>query len=86
MSAVLNGAPEYLDQLVQYSTDPDVSERLDTVDEFIEFLDKVEDELTTPSNQLVGDPNHAKPGDILPGGFEVIRKLGVGSTATVPRS
>ena len=50
--------------------------------EFIEFLDKVEDELTTPSNQLVGDPTHAKPGDILPGGYEVIRKLGTGSTAT----
>ena len=82
VSAVLNGAPESLDQLVQYSTDPDVSERLDTVDEFIEFLDTVEDELTTPSSQLVGDPNHAKPGDILQGGYQVIRKIGVGSTAT----
>ena len=82
VSAVLNGAPESLDQLVQYSTDPDVSDRLDTVEEFIEFLYKVEDELTTPSNQLVGDPNHAKPGDILQGGYNVIRKLGVGSTAT----
>ena len=82
VSAVLNGAPESLDQLVQYSTDPDVSNRLDTADEFIELLDKVEDELTTPSNQLVGDPTHAKPGDILPGGYEVIRKLGTGSTAT----
>lgn len=81
VSAVLNGAPEALDQLVQYSTDPDVSSRLDTVDEFIEYLDKVEDELTTPSNQLVGDPTHAKPGDVLPGGFHVVRKLGVGSTA-----
>jgi serine/threonine protein kinase len=82
VSAVLNGALESLDQLVQYSTDPDVSNRLDTVDEFIDFLVKVEDELTTPSNQLVGDPNHAKPGDTLPGGFQVDRKLGVGSTAT----
>jgi serine/threonine protein kinase len=82
VSSVLNGAPESLDQLIQYSTDPDVSNRLDSVDEFIQYLDKVEDELTTPSNQLVGDPTHAKPGDILPGGFEVIRKLGTGSTAT----
>lgn len=81
VSAVLNGAPESLDQLVQYSTDPDVSNRLDSVDEFIEYLDKVEDELTTPSNQLVGDPTLAKPGDILPGGFQVVRKLGTGSTA-----
>ncbi len=82
VSAVLNGAPESLDQLVQYSTDPDVSNRLDTAAEFLEFLDKVEEELTTPSNQLVGDPTHAKPGDILPGGYEVVRKLGTGSTAT----
>jgi serine/threonine protein kinase len=82
VSAVLNGAPESLDQLVQYSTDPDVSNRLDTAADFIELLDKVEDELTTPSNQVVGDPTQAKPGDILPGGYEVIRKLGTGSTAT----
>lgn len=82
ISGILNGAPEALDQLVQYSTDPDVSNRLDSVDEFIQYLDKVEDELTTPSNQLVGDPTHAKPGDLLTGGFEVIRKLGTGSTAT----
>ena len=82
ISSVLNGAPEALDQLIQYSTDPDVSNRLDSVDEFIQYLDKVEDELTTPSNQLVGDPTHAKSGDILHGGFEVIHKLGTGSTAT----
>ncbi len=82
VSAVLNGAPESLDQLVQNSTDPDVSERLDTAAEFTEQLDKVEEDLTTPSNQLVGDPTQAKPGDILPGGYEVIRKLGTGSTAT----
>ncbi|MCO6436553.1 MAG: BREX system serine/threonine kinase PglW [Phycisphaerae bacterium] len=81
VSAVLNGAPETLDQLVQYSTDPDVTDRLDTAEEFIEYLDRVEDELTAPSNQLIGDPTHAKPGDILPGGFSVRRKLGTGSTA-----
>lgn len=82
VSGVLNGAPESLDQLVQYSTDPDVSNRLDTAADFLELLEKVEDELTTPSNQVVGDPTNAKPGDILPGGYEVIRKLGTGSTAT----
>lgn len=81
VSAVLNGAPESLDQLVQQSTDPDVSERLNTAADFVECLDQVEVELTTPSNQLVGDPTHAKPGDLLPGGYEVIRKLGTGSTA-----
>lgn len=80
-SAVINGAPEALDELVQFSTDPDVSVRMETVQDFLEHLDKVEDELTTPSNQLVGDPTQAKPGDVLPGGYEVLRKIGTGSTA-----
>ncbi|KKM20991.1 hypothetical protein LCGC14_1639940, partial [marine sediment metagenome] len=81
VSAVLNGAPEALDELVQFSTDPDVSIRMETVQDFLEYLDKVEDELTTPSNQLVGDPTQAKPGDVLPGGHQVLRKIGTGSTA-----
>ena len=63
VSAVLNGAPESLDELVQYSTDPDVSNRLDTAAEFLELLDKVEEELSTPSDQVISDPTHAKPGD-----------------------
>jgi serine/threonine protein kinase len=81
VSAVLNGAPEALEQLVAYSTDPDVSNRLDTAEEFISYLNRLEDELTTPSNQLVGDPAQAKADDFLPGGYEVVRKLGMGSTA-----
>lgn len=82
ISAVVNGTPEALDELVQFSTDPDVSVRMETVQDFLEHLDKVEDELTTPTNELVGDPTQAKPGDLLPGGYEVLRKLGTGSTAT----
>jgi len=81
VSAVINGAPEALDELVQFSTDPDVSIRMETVQDFLEHLDRVEDELTTPSNQLVGDPTQAKPGDVLAGGYEVLRKIGTGSTA-----
>lgn len=82
VSDVKNGIPASLDDLVKHSTDPDVSNRLDTAAEFLEYLDIVEEELTTPSNQLVGDPTSAKSGDLLPGGYEVIRKLGTGSTAT----
>jgi serine/threonine protein kinase len=82
VSAVLNGAPESLDELVRKSTDPDVSERLDTAVEFTEALDKVELDLTTPESEFAGDPTQAKPGVILPGGYEVLRKLGTGSTAT----
>lgn len=82
VSAVKNGAPEYLDELVQYSTDPDVSLRLDSVDDFLHLLDKLEDALTTPDNQYKGDPTQAKAGDVLPGGYLVKRKMGTGSTAT----
>ncbi|HCD34856.1 MAG TPA: BREX system serine/threonine kinase PglW [Phycisphaerales bacterium] len=82
VSAVLNGAPESLDLLVQYSTDPDVSNRLDTADEILDYLNEVENDLTTPSNQVIGDPTQAKAKDMLPGGYTVLRKLGTGSTAT----
>ncbi|MDE8346400.1 MAG: BREX system serine/threonine kinase PglW [Acidocella sp.] len=83
VSAVLNGAPESLEFLVQSSTDPDVSSRLDTVDDFIEYLNQIEEELTSPHNQPPSDPTGAKPGDILPGNYEVLRHLGTGSTAKV---
>jgi serine/threonine protein kinase len=82
VSAVCNTAAANLERLVQASTDPDVSLRLDSAAEFIELLDKVEDELTTPANQFSGDPTQAHAKDILPGGFEVVRKLGTGSSAT----
>jgi serine/threonine protein kinase len=81
VSAVLNGAPESLEELVKRSTDPDVSERLGTVDDFIEYLDHVEDELTSPHTPPPIDPTRANPGDVLPGGYEVLRHLGTGSTA-----
>ena len=82
VSAVCNTAAENLERLVQTSTDPDVSLRLDSAAEFLEALEKVEDELTTPDNQFSGDPARARGGELLPGGFEVVRKLGTGSSAT----
>ena len=82
VSSVLNGAPESLEELVRYSTDPDVNERLEPAAKFFEYLDNIEEELTTPDNQHRGDPTQAKPGDKLAGGYIVERKLGTGSTAT----
>jgi serine/threonine protein kinase len=82
VSAICNTAAANLERLVQESTDPDVTLRLDSTAEFIELLDKVEDELTTPANQFSGDPTQAHAKDVLPGGFEVLRKLGTGSSAT----
>ena len=83
ISAVLNGAGENLQELIQYSTHPDVSSRLDTVKDFLEFVDAVEDELTTPENQesTIDDPTQAQAGDRLSGGTLVIKRLGTGASS-----
>lgn len=83
VSAVLDGAPESLDMLVQFATHPDVTARLDSADDFLKELEKVEEELTTPDqpDDLVLDPTTAKPGDQLAHGLLVKRRLGKGSSA-----
>lgn len=83
ISSVLNGAGEHLQFLIQYSTHPDVTCRMDSVKDFLEGLDLVADELTTPDEQkeTVEDPAQAQAGDRLAGGYEVIRRLGSGASA-----
>ena len=83
ISSVLDGVPETLQYLVQFSTFPAGSDRLDSAVEFLEELDKVEDELTTPDpdEDLVRDPTAANAGDKLEHGFVVQRRLGKGSSA-----
>ncbi|MHC4880907.1 MAG: BREX system serine/threonine kinase PglW, partial [Planctomycetota bacterium] len=87
ISSVLNGATESLQELIQWSTLPEVSERsglIGTVDDFLELLEKVEDEATEPDDdRSIGDPNVARKDDVLPGGYRVIRKQGTGSCSTV---
>jgi serine/threonine protein kinase len=80
-SAVADGVPETLDELVHASTNPEVTGRLDAVDDFLRCLDDVEEELTAPAPERIADPPSAGPGDRLQGGFEVVRRLGTGSTA-----
>ena len=79
ISSVLNGAGEALQYLIQYSTHPDVSQRADSVADFLSQLDDVENELTSPDEESIDDPTRAQRGDQLPGGFRVIRRLGEGS-------
>ena len=67
ISAVLNGAGEALQFLIQYSTHPDVASRIDSVVDFLSYLDEVEDELTAPEHEFVEDPSRAQKGDLLPG-------------------
>jgi len=79
ISSVLNGAGENLQFLVQYSTHPEVANRIDSVVDFLGLLDDVEEELTTPEHDFVEDPSRAQKGDSLPENFTVIKRLGQGA-------
>ena len=81
VSSVLDGAGPKLEELIQWSTHPDVLTRIGSVEDFLTLLDDVEDELTAPTENLVADPLHAKRGDRLSNGFVVERVLGQGATA-----
>ena len=79
ISSVLNGAGEALQYLVQFSTHPEVPNRTDSAVEFLRELDEVESELTSPEHDYVADPTQAQIGDLLPGGYRVVRRLGQGA-------
>ena len=79
ISSVLNGAGEALQYLVQFSTHPEVPNRTDSAVEFRRELDEVESELTSPEHDYVADPAQAQIGDLLPGGYRVVRRLGQGA-------
>jgi len=81
ISAVLDGAGTELQDLIQFSTHPEVLSRLDSVADFLVYLDSVEDELTRPDEGAVKNPLEAGIGDYLPGGFTVKNRLGTGSSA-----
>jgi len=81
ISSVLDGAGPKLEELIQWSTHPDVLTRIGSVEDFLTLLDDVEDELTAPKETVVTDPLQAKQGDELPHGFVVKRELGQGATA-----
>jgi serine/threonine protein kinase len=78
--AVLDGAGPELEDLIRRGTDPDVDLRIDSAAEFLQGLDRVEDELTDPGGRAAVDPADARPGDPLEGGFRVERFLGRGAT------
>lgn len=79
ISSVLNGAGEHLQFVVQFATNPEVMNRLDSASDFLQELDQVEDELTAPEHEYVTDPGQAQKGDLLPGHFTVTRRLGQGA-------
>lgn len=82
ISSVLDGAGPKLEELIRWSTHPDVLTRIGSVEDFLTLLDDVEDELTAPAETVVVDPLQARRGDRLEHGFVVERVLGQGATAT----
>lgn len=80
ISEVLDGAPDSLQLLVQVATDPNPVDRPSDVREFLRMLDDVEEELTAPEPERGASPADARQGDSLTGGFQVLRRLGAGST------
>ena len=82
LSSVVDGVGPKLEELIQWSTHPDVLTRIGSVEDFLTLLDDVEDELTAPEVKFVADPLQAKRGDQLEHGFIVERVLGQGATAT----
>ena len=82
LSSVLDGAPQALEFLIEVSTHPEATTRLDSPSDFLEYLDAVEEELTAPdARDGLVDPIAAKPNDPLEHGWVVRRRLGKGSTA-----
>ena len=79
ISSVLDGAGPKLEELIQWSTHPDVLTRIGSVEDFLTLLDEVEDELTAPKETVVNDPLQAKQGDRLPQGFVVRTRARSGS-------
>lgn len=81
ISSVLNGASEWLQELIRFATHPVVPDRMGSVADFLGMLDEVENELTTPEHDYVDDPSRAQIGDVLPGGYNVVRRLGQGASS-----
>ncbi|MEU5413481.1 BREX system serine/threonine kinase PglW [Streptomyces clavifer] len=88
-SAVKDGIPPFLDDLIDAATAQQPDKRLDAVGDFLEMLAEVEadirpvavpeDEQQPPPDDL--DPLEVAPGTLLQGRWRVRRRLGTGSTA-----
>jgi len=83
LSNALDGASSGLQQLVEYSTKAQVTMRIGSAEEFLEYLDDAEEELTAPTPEETVDPSLAKPKDRLAGGFTVVKRLARTGTSDV---
>ena len=83
LSDVMDGCGVHQQELIQFATCPDVFARYDTVQGFLDDLERVEDELTTPDPETTVDPSVAIEKDRLEGGFTVVKRMGRGSSGDV---
>lgn len=81
LSDAMDGCPTRLQELVQYATSPEVITRYGSIQEFLDDLDKVEEELTSPDPEVTVDPSQANVNDRIEGGYTVLRRLGRGSSS-----
>lgn len=81
LAGALDGAAAALCDLIRFATHPERATRTDSVDAFLDQLDAVEEELTRPASRGYTNPAEASIGDVLPGGWKVLKRLGKGSTA-----
>jgi serine/threonine protein kinase len=81
ISEVMDGAGQELQALIQFSTAASVEDRLDSVRDLLDLLERVEDELTTPAPEALVNPIDSRVNDRLTGGFVVKKRLGKGSTS-----
>lgn len=83
ISSVMDGAGEKLQELIQYATHREAGLRLDSLKDFFDLLDDVEEELTRPEEEYstVENPTEAGVGDRLQGGWLVKKRLGRGATS-----
>ena len=83
ISSVMDGAGEKLQELIQYATHREAGLRIDSMKDFFDLLDDVEEELTRPDEEAstVDNPTEAGVGDRLQGGWLVRKRLGRGATS-----
>lgn len=81
LSDVMDGCGAQQQELIQFATCPEVLVRYDSVQDFLDALDAVEDELTSPDPEATVDPSLASTGDRLEGGFTVVKRVGRGSSS-----
>jgi serine/threonine protein kinase len=81
ISDMIDGAMQSLVDLIRLSTHPDVSNRIGSMEEFLDYLGEAETEMRLGTPEVTVDPAVAKPGDRIDGGFTVVRRLGRGASA-----